>query len=460
MDDKDEDKKRVLTPPSEWAEGMIPTASSEGAEIDEDTDWLEDDDFEVPPESERSREGDPSEGEDPLKNKEASADNGTSASKEPSVKDSPTEEAPAISDADALLNDHSEVRSEQTHGRSKSPWVVAIAGFVVAGGIGGLWLDAQQTADAEITELKNTIRSIKRSENTPSSQDSNLVEYQALQRKIAELQQKNSELTQKNETLNNRETERAQRSIVESTKSQLAKNIPPAVSDTPAKSSEKEENSQTRAAPPNQVGGVWSVNLESHKARAVAQERIELLRTKAPGTNLSIKSAKVNGQNYYRVRAAGFASQVDATAASKWLTQTLSAGPFWISKDSKKISQIPTVSTAPIKRQVANQPRSAASKPTEKKTADKQPVRPRSLPMPNNWFAFVDTYNSGQRADEVISALNEQGLDAKVVVELRSGKLFYHVQIVGIESEAAGNTIVFQLWDDDFRNARLRRTVN
>ena len=33
--------------------------------------------------------------------------------------------------------------------------------------------------------------------------------------------------------------------------------------------------------------------------------------------------------------------------------------------------------------------------------------------MRDNWFVFVDTYDSGQRADEVISALNDQGLMQK-----------------------------------------------
>ena len=80
--------------------------------------------------------------------------------------------------------------------------------------------------------------------------------------------------------------------------------------------------------------------------------------------------------------------------------------------------------------------------------------------MRNNWFVFVDTYDSGQRADEVISALNDQGLDAKVAVESRSGELFYRVQVVGIESESAGNIIVSQLKADEFKNARLRKTVN
>ena len=47
MDDKEDDKKRVLTPPADWSEGLKPKASSDNEDdIDESTDWLEDDDFE------------------------------------------------------------------------------------------------------------------------------------------------------------------------------------------------------------------------------------------------------------------------------------------------------------------------------------------------------------------------------------------------------------------------------
>lgn len=93
-------------------------------------------------------------------------------------------------------------------------------------------------------------------------------------------------------------------------------------------------------------------------------------------------------------------------------------------------------------------------------TAAKRPVRLKQLPIRNNWFVFVDTYDKGERADSVINELVEQGLEAKVAVESQSGELFYRVQVVGIESEAKGNSIVAQLKDSDFRNARLRKTVN
>ena len=439
MDDKDDDKKRVLTPPSEWADGMKPKSPPETEEIDESTDWLEDDDFEVPPAAERSSDTEPS------------ADEELSAGEEPTEAEATEAEQSSTSDADAILTDHGEAQSEKRSG-SKLPWAVAIAGFVVAGGMGGLWLDAQDTAKAEIAELKDTIRSMKRAENKQTNQDSGLLaDNEALQQQISALQQQNNQLSDENEALKNREAERAQRAISASTKKESA---------TPAASPSPQMEAETTSAPPSQTGGIWFVNLESHKSQAVANERLASLRAKIRNINLSIASANVNGQTYYRVRAAGFASKANATAASESIAQTLKAGPFWIGKDSEKVSRIPTKTAASTKKQVAKQAQATTPTPAARQTIAKQPIRLRSLPMRDNWFVFVDTYDSGQRADEVISALNDQGLDAKVAVESRSGELFYRVQIVGIESEATGNTIVAQLKADEFKNARLRKTVN
>ena len=360
----------------------------------------------------------------------------------------------SASSADAILTDHGEAQAGSASNRgSKLPWVVAVAGFVIAGGMGGLWLDSQSTAKAEIAELKDTIRSLKRSENQPSSQDSDLIaDNAALQLHISELQQKNTELADENEALKDREAERAQRAIAQSTKE-----VPAAPSATKASAS---TGTNPRSAPPNQSGGLWFVNLESHKTQAVANERLALLRNKIPSMNLSIASAEVKGQTYYRVRAAGFVSKLDASRASKWATETLNAGPFWIGKDSeKKQRAISEPKTSP-KARVASEAPSARVTAPGKAQLTKKPVRLRSLPMRDNWFVFVDTYDSGQRADEVISTLNGQGLDAKVAVESRSGELFYRVQIVGIENETTGNTIVSQLRADAFKNARLRKTVN
>ena len=445
MDEKDDDKKRVLTPPSEWADGLKPkssTQSGEDTEIDESTDWLEDDDFEVPPSSESSANVEPSAAEEPSAQEETEGATGRSADEH------------SASSADAILTDHGEAQAGSAPNRgSKLPWVVAVAGFVIAGGMGGLWLDSQSTATMEIAELKDTIRALKRSENQASSQDSDLVaDNAAFQLQISELQQKNTELADENEALKDREAERAQRAIAQSTREAPATAV--------ATKASASTGTSPSSVPPNQSGGLWFVNLESHKTQAVANERLALLRNKIPSMNLSIASAEVKGQTYYRVRAAGFSSKLDASMASKWAAQALNAGPFWIGKDSeKKQSAMSEPKTSPKARVANNAPSARVTAPVRAPLA-KQPVRLRSLPMRDNWFVFVDTYDSGQRADEVISTLNGQGLDAKVAVESRSGELFYRVQIVGIENETTGNTIVSQLRADAFKNARLRKTVN
>jgi hypothetical protein len=445
MDEKDDDKKRVLTPPSEWADGLKPkssTQSGEDTEIDESTDWLEDDDFEVPPSSESSANVESSTDEEPSAQEETERATGRSA------------DVHSASSADAILTDHGEAQAGSAPNRgSKLPWLVAVAGFVIAGGMGGLWLDSQSTATMEIAELKDTIRALKRSENQASSQDSDLVaDNAALQLQISELQQKNTELADENEALKDREAERAQRAIAQSTREAPATAV--------ATKASASTGTSPSSVPPNQSGGLWFVNLESHKTQAVANERLALLRNKIPSMNLSIASAEVKGQTYYRVRAAGFSSKLDASMASKWAAQALNAGPFWIGKDSeKKQSAMSEPKTSPKARVANNAPSARVTAPVRAPLA-KQPVRLKSLPMRDNWFVFVDTYDSGQRADEVISTLNGQGLDAKVAVESRSGELFYRVQIVGIENETTGNTIVSQLRADAFKNARLRKTVN
>jgi cell division protein FtsN len=127
------------------------------------------------------------------------------------------------------------------------------------------------------------------------------------------------------------------------------------------------------------------------------------------------------------------------------------AGPYWLGKAEGSPSS--ASSTPSAKAQTIASTKAAP-------TVIKRPVRLKQLPMRDNWFVFVDTYDKGERADSVINELVEQGLEAKVAVESRSDELFYRVQVVGIENEAKGNEIVAQLKDSDFRNARLRKTVN
>ncbi len=420
MDDNEDDKKRVLTPPADWSEGLKPTSSDDYEDdIDESTDWLEDDDFEVPPAGELDSDSD-----------DVTADDGADD------EDDNEGYADDVSDSAALLTDHT-ATAKSTGGSAKMPWALAVIGFVAAAAMAGLWLDTQNSNSAEIADLKDTIRSLQRVENEKASEDTALAaDNEALRSEIASLKAQTDALKDENELLKNREAERAAKAIAQRQETTTTKPMKPA---------------SPILEPPRQAGGPWFVNLESHTSRATANDRAAALRNTLRPLNISVASARVNGRDYYRVRAAGFASKALAGQASEWMSAQTKAGPYWLGK-------------------AEDSPRSASSAPSAKAetitsttatpTATKRPVRLKQLPMRDNWFVFVDTYDKGERADSVINELVEQGLEAKVAVESRSGELFYRVQVVGIESEAKGNAIVAQLKDSDFRNARLRKTVN
>ena len=420
MDDNEDDKKRVLTPPADWSEGLKPTSSDDYEDdIDESTDWLEDDDFEVPPAGELDSDSD-----------DVTADDGADD------EDDNEGYADDVSDSAALLTDHT-ATAKSTGGSAKMPWALAVIGFVAAAAMAGLWLDTQNSNSAEIADLKDTIRSLQRVENEKASEDTALAaDNEALRSEIASLKAQTDALKDENELLKNREAERAANAIAQRQETTITKPMKPA---------------SPILEPPRQAGGPWFVNLESHTSRATANERAAALRNTLRPLNISVASARVNGRDYYRVRAAGFASKALAGQASEWMSAQTKAGPYWLGKAEGSPS---SASSAP-----SGKAETIAST-TATPTATKRPVRLKQLPMRDNWFVFVDTYDKGERADSVINELVEQGLEAKVAVESRSGELFYRVQVVGIESEAKGNAIVAQLKDSDFRNARLRKTVN
>ena len=121
MDDNDDDKKRVLTPPADWSEGMKPKSSDDYEDdIDESTDWLEDDDFEVPPASDMDSDSD-----------DVTADNGD-GDEEADDEDYADDD----SDSAALLTDHT-ATAKSTGGSAKIPWALAVVGFVAAAAMAG-----------------------------------------------------------------------------------------------------------------------------------------------------------------------------------------------------------------------------------------------------------------------------------------------------------------------------------
>lgn len=412
MDGNEDDKKRVLTPPADWLEGLKPKSSDESEDdTDERVDRPEDEYTEAPPYSEMDSGSDDvyADGED----------------------DEEEEYADDISNSAPPLTEHT-ATAKPAGSSTKMPWAFAVIGFVAAGVMAVLWLDAQNSSSAEIATLKDTIRSLQREENQKASGDTTGANVEALQSEIESLKAKAEALTDENESLKIREAERAAKAMSQRQEATTTQPVKPA---------------SPILEPPRQQGGPWFVNLASLTSRATANDRAAALRDILRPLNISVASARVNGRGYYRIRAAGFASKALAGQASEWISAQTKSGPYWLGK-------------------AEDLPGSASSAPSSKSptiastTAKKPPVRLKQLPIRDNWFVFVDTYDKGERADSVIKQLVEQGLEAKVAVESRSGELFYRVQVVGIESEAKGNAIVAQLKDSDFRNARLRKAVN
>ncbi|PDH36610.1 MAG: hypothetical protein CNF01_05765, partial [Halieaceae bacterium MED-G27] len=142
MDDQDDDKKRVLTPPSEWAEGMKPSDPPQLVDdFDEDTDWLDEDDF-------------ASTDEDSADDKwDEGADGSGEAISSEDYDDYEDDDSP--SEADALLADHRE--ASRTPEKKKTPiipWSVAAVLLVALAGVTGKWLDDRSKAEVAAQELR------------------------------------------------------------------------------------------------------------------------------------------------------------------------------------------------------------------------------------------------------------------------------------------------------------------
>ena len=417
----DNDKKRVLTPPADWSEGMKPKSSDVYEDdIDESTDWLEEDDFEVPAASKM----------------DSDSHNVTANDGNDFENDYDNDYADDVSDSASLLTDHT-ATAKSTGGSAKTPWALAVIGFVAAAAMAGLWLDTQNSNSAEIADLKDTIRSLQRVDNEKAPEDTALAaDNEALRSEIESLKAQTEALTDENELLKNREAESAAKAIAQQREAAPTQPVKPA---------------SPILEPPRQAGGPWFVNLESHTSRATANDRAAALRDTLRPLNISVASARVNGRDYYRVRAPGFASKALAGQASEWMSAQTNAGPYWLGKAEGSPSSASNATNSKAQTIAFTTPAPRATK---------RAVRLKQLPMRDNWFVFVDTYEKGERADLVSNELVEQDLKTKVAVESRWGELFYRVQVIGIDSKAKGNAIIAQLEDSDFHNTRLRKTVN
>ena len=425
MDDQDDDKKRVLTPPSEWAEGMKPGDPPQLVDdFDEDTDWLDEDDF-------------ASTDEDSADDKwDEGADGSGEAISSEDYDDYEDDDSP--SEADALLADHRE--ASRTPEKKKTPiipWSVAAVLLVALAGVTGKWLDDRSKAEVAAQELRANLVTAQQNPGVPEAEAEALRdENQALKAEVSVLEEQYAqamqELSQAKEA-----AQSAASSSVRATSTSI---------DSPSNS----RAASGSGATPIQGSGIWFVNVESHTESALANQRMREIDSRFASISFETVRARVNGRIYHRVRAAGFSSQADATAAARLIADTLGAGPLWVGKDSNpqaSVTPSPPKPTTP-------QPQVAARQPTPK------PIRLKDMSRKENWFVFVETFDREPRAEAVASKLKDKGWDAKVAVESRSGELFYRVQVVGIDNERMGNAIVTELRNSgDFGNARLRKAI-
>ena len=426
MDDQDDDKKRVLTPPSEWAEGMKPSESPQLVDdFDEDTDWLDEDDFAS------SDEDVPDEDWD---DEDDGTDEGESAENQDDHDD---EDQP--SEADALLADHREAsRAPEKKRMSIVPWSVAGILLLALAGVTGKWLDDRSKGDEAAQELQASLVAAQQNTGVPEAEAQALRdENQALKAEVSVLEEQYAQAMQE---LAEAE-EAAAKSVASSSVGSARSSV-----DSPR----NPRTASRSGTVPSQGSGIWFVNVESHTESAVANQRMREIDSAIASLKFETASARVNGRIYHRVRAAGFSSQADATTAAQLIADTLGTGPLWVGKDSNPQASV----TPPPSKPVASEAQVAARQSTPK------PIRLKDMSRKENWFVFVETFDQEPQADAVASDLIDKGWDAKVAVESRSGELFYRVQVVGIDDERMGNAIVAELRNSgDFGNARLRKAI-
>jgi len=426
MDDQDDDKKRVLTPPSEWADGMKPSEPPQLVDdFDEDTDWLDEDDFASSDEDTADEDWE----EDANGEEEAISDE--------DYDDYEDDDSP--SEADALLADHREAsRAPEKKRMPIVPWSVAGVLLLALAGVTGKWLDDRSTAEQAAQELQASLIAAQRNTGVPEAEAQALkTENQALKAEVSVLEEQYAQAMQ--ELAEAKEV--AARSVASSSVRSASSS---------ANSPSNNRAASRSGATPIQGSGIWFVNVESHTESALASQRMREINSRFASIKFETASARVNGRIYHRVRAAGFSSQADATAAAELIADTLGTGPLWVGKESNPQASV----TPPPPKPAAPQSQVAARQPTPK------PIRLRDMSRKENWFVFVETFDQEPQADAVASDLIDKGWDAKVAVESRSGELFYRVQVVGIDDERMGNAIVAELRNSgDFGNARLRKAI-
>ena len=243
----------------------------------------------------------------------------------------------------------------------KAARLTAIVSSVLLIGMTSLWLETRSNGKARIDSLETKLEllnqtasriSIKKNREINQNEAQSIVQTRivTLEEKIALLERAASEDSmQKNKLTAENETLRAQISLLQTSlksvsnentslkKNQGRRQEGPTANVEVSKVPASSETSLT--SPPSQAGGVWFVNLESHTSSVVAEDRAAELRVQLEPLNISVASAVVRNRQYFRVRAVGFKSETLAKRAADWMSLKAKAGPYWIGKNPDKAQE-------------------------------------------------------------------------------------------------------------------------
>lgn len=314
---------------------------------------------------------------------------------------------------------------------SKTARLTAIISSVLFIGMTSLWLETRSNGKARIDALEEKVTLLEGTATEDSMQKNKLTaQNESLRSQVALLETNLKSISNENTSLKKNQVRQQEGPLANLKVANAAAN-----------------SGTSLIPPPFQAGGMWFVNLESHTSSVVAQDRATELRARLKPLNISVKSAVVRNRQYFRVRAMGFKSETLAKKAADWMSLQAKAGPYWIGKNPDTAQK-----SGPNLKATARAAEIAISKPDT-------PLNLQELRVKGSWFIFVDTFDQRSLAEAAIEDLNDQGLEAKVTVEAKSGAIFYRVQISGIESEEEGDAIIKQLKRSEFMNAKLRETV-
>lgn len=349
-------------------------------------------------------------------------------------------------EAEALLTDHGAAKTASTE-RKVPAWALAALGLALLLIVGGGWgaFSEREKLQQQILELKNQVRATEAKNQGDLGADDEqrlIADNQSLRLQLATMREQYAGIS--------KEVEEMRQLIAQAQASETAAaGTEASVNETTVEDSDATPSAEPSVAtakrPPVSAEGQWFVNVASYSRRDIAEEWADNIGSQVD--RVELQQTEVNGKPLYRVRATGYADKADASAVARSLEQTYKIGPLWVGKDSRDDAASETPQPTPAAK--IDPPTTTSDAPLTALSDDASE---------GGWFIFIDTYSNGVDADAQARNLREAGYEAKVAVESRQGELFYRVQVVGIESEQAGEQTLKSLAQmGDMPNLQLRR---